>query len=51
LREFKELGDSEQALLPIEEFRVTSELAVGEAEVAFDAETNGALHEEPVEQS
>src|SRR5580765_1528597 len=46
LREFKELGDSEQALLPIEEFRVTSELAVGEAEVAFDAETSGALHEE-----
>jgi segregation and condensation protein B len=51
LREFKELGDSEQALLPIEEFRVTSELAVGEAEVAFDAETSGALVDEPVEQS
>jgi segregation and condensation protein B len=51
LREFKELGDSEQALLPIEEFRVTSELAVGEAEVAFDAETSGALIEEPVEHS
>jgi segregation and condensation protein B len=67
LREFKELGESEQALLPIEEeslevaetsdtpsseeFPVTSDLAKGEAVVAFDAETNGALIEEPVEQS
>jgi len=67
LREFKELGESEQALLPIEEeslavvetsetlsseeFPVTSDLAEGEAVVAFDAETNGALIEEPVEQS
>jgi segregation and condensation protein B len=53
LREFKELGDSEQALLPIEEeslevvetsetpsseeFAVTSDLAEGEAVGAFDA--------------
>ena len=67
LREFKELGDSEQALLPIEdeslevvetsetpsseEFAVTSDLAEGEAVGVFDAETNGALVEEPVEQS
>ena len=67
LREFKELGDSEQALLPIEdeslevvetsetpsseELAVTSDLAEGEAVGVFDAETNGALVEEPVEQS
>jgi len=67
LREFKELGDSEQALLLIEdeslevvetsetpsseEFAVTSDLAEGEAVGVFDAETNGALLEEPVEQS
>ena len=67
LREFKELGESEQALLPIEEeslemvetsetpsseeFSVTSDLAEGEAVAAFDAETNGALLEEPVEQA
>ncbi len=66
LREFKELGESEQALLPIEEelleaaetaempsseeFSVTSDLAEDEATMAFDAETNGALIEEPVEQ-
>ena len=67
LREFKELGESEQALLPIEEelldvvetsqtlyseeIRITSDLAEGEAVEAFEAETNGALIEEPVEQS
>mgnify|MGYP001612372182 CR=1 FL=1 len=67
LREFKELGESEQALLPIEqeslmavetsepsyseELPVTSDLAEGEAVVAFDAETNEALIEEPVEQA
>jgi segregation and condensation protein B len=67
LREFKELGESEQALLPIEneslevvetsetlyseDIRITSDLAEGEAVEAFDAETNGALLEEPVEQS
>ena len=67
LREFKELGDSEQALLPIEneslevvetsatpsseEFAVMSDLAEGEAVGVFDAETNGALIEEPVEQA
>ncbi len=66
LREFKELGESEQALLPIEEEALTvvetseprysdelsapSELAEGEAVAAFDAETNEALLEEPVEQ-
>jgi segregation and condensation protein B len=67
LREFKELGESEQALLPIEEealevvetsempsseeFSVTSDLAEGEAAMAFQAETNGALLDEPVEQA
>jgi len=67
LREFKELGDSEQALLPIEdesleavetsqtpsseEFAVTSDLAEGEVVGVFDAETNEALIEEPVEQA
>jgi len=67
LREFKELGDSEQALLPIEDeslevvetsakpsseaFAVLSDLAEGEAVGVFDAETNGALIEEPVEQA
>jgi len=67
LREFKELGESEQALLPIEEeslvavetsetlyseeLSVSSDLAEGEALVAFDIETNEALLEEPVEQA
>jgi segregation and condensation protein B len=67
LREFKELGEAEQALLPIEEeslvvvgtsempyseeFSVTSDLAEGEAVVAFEAENNEALLEEPVEQA
>jgi segregation and condensation protein B len=67
LREFKELGESEQALLPIEdesletvetsgttsseEFSATSDFAEGEAAVAFDAETDEALIEEPVEQA
>jgi segregation and condensation protein B len=67
LREFKELGESEQALLPIEEeslevvetseiasseeFPVTSDLAEGDAVVAFEAETNEVLLEEPVEQA
>jgi segregation and condensation protein B len=70
LREFKELGESEQALLPIEEeslvvietsdssysetVTVTSDRTDGEAELAFDGETNEALLqdslEEPVEQ-
>ena len=67
LREFKELGESEQALLPIEEeslevvetsemssseeFSATSDLAEGEEEIAFEAETNGVLVDEPVEQA
>jgi segregation and condensation protein B len=67
LREFKELGDSEQALLPIEEESLgvvetsetrffeepsaTNGLAEDEAAVAFEVETNGALLEEPVEQA
>jgi hypothetical protein len=67
LREFKELGDSEQALLPIEEeslgavetsetrsfeeSSVTNDLAEDEVAVAFEVETNGALLEEPVEQA
>lgn len=64
LREFKELGESEQALLPIEQeslvavqtsessdseaFPVTSDLAEGESLLAFDVETSV---EEPVEQA
>jgi len=67
LREFKELGESEQALLPIEEESLvavetsepsysevlagTSDLVEGEAVGAFDSETNEALLEEPVEQA
>jgi segregation and condensation protein B len=67
LREFKELGDSEQALLPIEEESLTvveisepsysdersapSDLAEGGASAVFDAETNEALIEEPVQQA
>ena len=67
LREFKELGESEQALLPIEdesaegvessetpysgELPVASDLAEGETRVAFESESNGELHHEPVEQS
>ena len=66
LREFKELGDSEQALLPIEEESLTlveisepsysdersapRDLADGGTVVAFDSETNEALIEEPVQQ-
>ncbi|MCX5725305.1 MAG: SMC-Scp complex subunit ScpB [Nitrospirae bacterium] len=64
LREFKELGESEQALLPIEEesllevqhsepsyaedLPVASDLVEGESLLAFDAEINV---EEPVEQA
>lgn len=64
LREFKELGESEQALLPIEEesvetsempsseeFSITSDLQEGETAMAFETETNGALVNEPVEQA
>ena len=67
LREFKELGESEQALLPIEaeslvvfktiqhsdsgDLPITGDCVEGEAAVAFEAETNGALIEEPVEQA
>ena len=67
LREFKELGESEQALLPIEveslvgvetsetsyseALPVTSDLAEDEAVVALDAETDDVLLEEPVEQA
>lgn len=64
LREFKELGESEQALLPIEEesvetsempsseeFSTTSDLQEGETAMAFEVETNGALVNEPVEQA
>jgi segregation and condensation protein B len=66
LREFKELGESEQALLPIEdespeavetsetlysgELPITSDQAEGETRMAFEPESNGALVEEPVEQ-
>lgn len=64
LREFKELGESEQALLPIEQeslvavqtsessgseaFPVTNDLAEGESLLAFDVES---AVEEPVEQA
>ena len=67
LREFKELGESEQALLPIEdespegvesseppysgELPLTSDQAEGEARMAFEPESNGELVHEPVEQS
>jgi segregation and condensation protein B len=67
LREFKELGESEQAFLPIEdespegvqtseppysgELPLTSDLAKGETRMAFAAETNGEMIHEPVEQS
>ncbi|TKB59245.1 MAG: SMC-Scp complex subunit ScpB [Nitrospira sp.] len=67
LREFKELGESEQSLLPIEdespeavetsepaysgELPLTNDLAEGEVPVAFEAESNGELVHEPVEQS
>ena len=48
LREFKELGESEQALLPIEE--ESSDLADGTIELTFDAESSEAMLQEPVEQ-
>jgi segregation and condensation protein B len=67
LREFKELGESEQALLPIEEesleivgtsettyaeeFQGTSDLPESETVETFCTETNGELIDEPVEQS
>jgi segregation and condensation protein B len=67
LREFKELGESEQALLPIEdespegvetsqpaysgELPLTSDQAESETGMAFEVETNGELIDEPVEQS
>lgn len=67
LREFKELGESEQSLLPIEdespegvetsetpysgELPITSDQAEGETRMAFEAESNGELIDEPVEQS
>ena len=67
LREFKELGESEQALLPIEdespegvgssetpyseELPITDDLAEGETKMAFEADSNGAHIHEPVEQS
>ncbi|MEO8047818.1 MAG: hypothetical protein ABI684_11080, partial [Nitrospirota bacterium] len=67
LREFKELGESEQALLPIEdespegvessemssseEIPLASDPAEGEAVLAFEPESNGELIHEPVEQS
>ena len=67
LREFKELGESEQALLPIEEesleivetsgmsssegFSSINDSAEGEAAMAFEGEAIGALLDEPVEQA
>jgi segregation and condensation protein B len=49
LREFKELGESEQALLPIEEESI--DLAEGTIELTFDAESSEAMLQEPVEQA
>ena len=67
LREFKELGEAEQALLPIEEESLrsteisrpsdseslagTSDSAEGTIEIAFDAESSEDMLQEPVEQS
>jgi len=67
LREFKELGESEQALLPIEEESLevtgisgqsdseslsnTGDLAEGTIELAFDAESSETMLQEPVEQA
>ena len=67
LREFKELGESEQALLPIEheslltvetsepsyseDLPVTSDLVGGEAVLVFDVETSETVLQESVEQS
>ena len=67
LREFKELGESEQALLPIEQesllsvetsepsysedLPVTSDLMEGEAVLAFDVEATETVLQESVEQS
>ncbi len=67
LREFKELGESEQALLPIEEeslevietseipfseeFPAIGDSAEGEAAMAFEGEAAGTLVDEPVEQT
>jgi segregation and condensation protein B len=67
LREFKELGESEQALLPIEEeslevietsevpsseeFSAIGDSAEGEAAMAFEGEAAGTLLNEPVEQT
>jgi segregation and condensation protein B len=66
LREFKELGESEQALLPIEQeslltvetsepsysedLPVTSDLEEGEAVLAFDVETDETVLEASVEE-
>jgi segregation and condensation protein B len=56
LREFKELGESEQALLPIEEessesLASPSDLPDGTIELAFDAEGSETMLQEPVEQA
>lgn len=67
LREFKELGESEQALLPIEEESLSTteisgpsdseslagagDLADGTIELSFDAESSETLLQEPVEQA
>ncbi|NOT24414.1 MAG: SMC-Scp complex subunit ScpB [Nitrospiraceae bacterium] len=67
LREFKELGESEQALLPIEQESLgkaeisessdseslasPSDLADGTIELAFDVESSETLLQEPVEQA
>lgn len=47
LREFKELGEAEQALLPIEETTMVGEASSGEAEVRDLAETAVLVAEEP----
>ncbi|MGH7183317.1 MAG: SMC-Scp complex subunit ScpB [Nitrospiraceae bacterium] len=56
LREFKELGESEQALLPIEEessesLAGTGDPAEGTIDLTFDAESSETMLQEPVEQA
>src|SRR5262245_47531712 len=52
LREFKELGESEQALLPIEEESLAADSGdLAEGTIDFDAESGETLLQEPVEQA
>ena len=52
LREFKELGESEQALLPIEEESLAADSGdLAEGAIDFDVESGETLLREPVEQA